>query len=64
MTDQQFAMFDTAIGACGVIWGERGITGVQLPMGSEEKTRNASTSATATSRKRAAAGRCSTRSSA
>ena len=40
MTGQQFAMFDTAIGACGVIWGARGITGVQLPMGSEEKTRN------------------------
>jgi methylated-DNA-[protein]-cysteine S-methyltransferase len=40
MTGQQFAIFDTAIGPCGVIWGERGITGVQLPMGSEEKTRN------------------------
>src|SRR5437868_8353439 len=40
MTGQQFALFDTAIGACGVIWGERGITAVQLPMGSEEKTRN------------------------
>ena len=39
MTSQQFAIFDTAIGACGVIWGARGITGVQLPMGSEEKTR-------------------------
>jgi len=36
---QQFAIFDTPIGACGVIWGERGITGVQLPMGNEEKTR-------------------------
>ena len=40
MTGQQFAMFDTAIGACGVIWGARGITGVQLPMGSLDKTRN------------------------
>ena len=39
MTGQQFAIFDTPIGACGVIWGERGITGVQLPMGSEDKTR-------------------------
>jgi methylated-DNA-[protein]-cysteine S-methyltransferase len=39
MTGQHFAIFDTAIGACGVIWGERGITGVQLPMGNEEKTR-------------------------
>ncbi|MBX7169329.1 MAG: methylated-DNA--[protein]-cysteine S-methyltransferase [Pirellulales bacterium] len=40
MTGQQFAIFDTPIGACGVIWGERGITGVQLPMGSEDKTRS------------------------
>ena len=40
MTGQQFAIFDTAIGACGVIWGKRGISGVQLPMGSEDKTRN------------------------
>jgi methylated-DNA-[protein]-cysteine S-methyltransferase len=39
MAGQHFAIFDTAIGACGVVWGERGITGVQLPMGSEEKTR-------------------------
>ena len=39
MADQQFAIFDTPIGACGVIWGARGITGVQLPMGSEDKTR-------------------------
>jgi methylated-DNA-[protein]-cysteine S-methyltransferase len=40
MTGQNFAIFDTAIGPCGVVWGERGITGVQLPMGSEDKTRN------------------------
>jgi methylated-DNA-[protein]-cysteine S-methyltransferase len=26
-----FALFDTAIGACAVIWTERGIAGVQLP---------------------------------
>ena len=39
MTGQHFAIFDTVIGACGVVWGGRGITGVQLPMGSEEKTR-------------------------
>ena len=39
MTGQYFAIFDSAIGPCGIIWGERGITGVQLPMGSEEKTR-------------------------
>lgn len=40
MTGQHFAIFDSAIGPCGIVWGERGITGVQLPMGSEEKTRN------------------------
>jgi methylated-DNA-[protein]-cysteine S-methyltransferase len=39
MTGQHFATFATAIGPCGIVWGERGITGVQLPMGSEEKTR-------------------------
>ena len=39
MTGQHFAIFDSAIGPCGIVWGERGITGVQLPMGSEEKTR-------------------------
>ena len=33
MTGQYFAIFDTAIGPCGIVWGERGITGVQLPMG-------------------------------
>jgi methylated-DNA-[protein]-cysteine S-methyltransferase len=40
MTEQHFAIFDTALGPCGIVWGARGITGVQLPMGSEEKTRN------------------------
>ena len=39
MTAHSFAIFDTAIGRCGIIWGERGISGVQLPMGSEDKTR-------------------------
>ena len=40
MTEHSFAIFDTAIGRCGIVWGERGINAVQLPMGSEEKTRN------------------------
>jgi len=40
MTGNSFAMFDTAIGACGIVWGARGINGVQLPMGVEEKTRS------------------------
>ena len=39
MTDQSFTMFDTAIGRCAIAWGPRGINAVQLPMGSEDKTR-------------------------
>ena len=39
MTDQHFTLFDTAIGACAIAWGPRGINSVQLPMGSEDKTR-------------------------
>ena len=38
MTDQFFALFDTPIGVCGIEWGPRGVNGVQLPMGSREKT--------------------------
>jgi methylated-DNA-[protein]-cysteine S-methyltransferase len=38
MTNQHYALFDTAIGTCGIEWGPRGINGVQLPMGSAEKT--------------------------
>jgi len=33
-----FALFDTAIGRCGVAWGGRGIAGVQLPEGGERET--------------------------
>jgi methylated-DNA-[protein]-cysteine S-methyltransferase len=36
---KHFTMFDTAIGSCGIAWGERGIVAVQLPMSNEEKTR-------------------------
>ena len=39
MTGHSFAIFDTSIGRCGIVWGARGINGVQLPMGSEDKTR-------------------------
>src|SRR5271155_1227030 len=39
MTGQSFAIFDTSIGPCGIVWGGRGITGVQLPMSGEDKTR-------------------------
>ena len=38
MTNQHFALFDSAIGICGIEWGPRGINGVQLPMGSRDKT--------------------------
>lgn len=34
-----FALFDTAIGACGIAWGPRGIVGVQLPEAGEGATR-------------------------
>jgi methylated-DNA-[protein]-cysteine S-methyltransferase len=38
MQVQHFCLFDTPIGICGIEWGPRGINGVQLPMGSREKT--------------------------
>ena len=40
MTGKHFAIFETAIGGCGIVWGPRGINGVQLPMGNEDKTRS------------------------
>jgi len=39
MTDHQFAVFDTAIGCCGIVWSERGIAGVQIPEASARGTR-------------------------
>jgi methylated-DNA-[protein]-cysteine S-methyltransferase len=35
-----FALFETAIGRCGIVWSERGIVGVQLPEGSERASRS------------------------
>ncbi len=35
----KFTLFDTAIGACSVAWGERGIVGFQLPEAREDATR-------------------------
>jgi methylated-DNA-[protein]-cysteine S-methyltransferase len=35
-----FALFDTAIGRCGIVWSPRGIVGVQLPERSDSATRN------------------------
>jgi methylated-DNA-[protein]-cysteine S-methyltransferase len=34
-----FTLFDTAIGPCGIAWGERGFIAVQLPEASAERTR-------------------------
>ena len=34
-----FTTFDTALGPCGIAWGERGIVGVQLPEENAEETR-------------------------
>ncbi|TMJ44366.1 MAG: methylated-DNA--[protein]-cysteine S-methyltransferase [Alphaproteobacteria bacterium] len=39
MTVSGFALFDTAIGRCGIAWGERGVAGTQLPEAGEEETR-------------------------
>ncbi len=39
MTARGFALFDSTIGRCGIAWGARGISGVQLPEASEAKTR-------------------------
>jgi methylated-DNA-[protein]-cysteine S-methyltransferase len=33
------ALFETAIGTCGVVWTMRGIKAVQLPLPDENKTR-------------------------
>ena len=39
MDAKGFTLFETAIGRCGIAWGERGVIGVQLPEASELKTR-------------------------
>ncbi|KIZ46923.1 MULTISPECIES: methylated-DNA--[protein]-cysteine S-methyltransferase [Rhodopseudomonas] len=39
MTNHSFTLFDTAIGRCGIAWGERGVVAVQLPQPSEQQTR-------------------------
>lgn len=40
MKDLGFAVFDTAIGHCGIVWSERGVAGVQLPERSARATRD------------------------
>ncbi|MDB5521204.1 MAG: cysteine methyltransferase [Tardiphaga sp.] len=39
MTGVNHAMFDSAIGLCGVAWGPRGLVAVQLPQQTEAQTR-------------------------
>jgi methylated-DNA-[protein]-cysteine S-methyltransferase len=39
MTDRHYALFDTAIGPCGIAWSERGILAVRFAEGEETKTR-------------------------
>ena len=31
MTDQNYSLFETAIGTCGIVWTARGVCGMQLP---------------------------------
>jgi methylated-DNA-[protein]-cysteine S-methyltransferase len=38
MTDIDFALFDTAIGRCGIAWSARGVVAVQLPEADESRT--------------------------
>jgi len=39
MPIQGFILFDTAIGTCGLVWGDGGIVGAQLPEGSAAAAR-------------------------
>lgn len=39
MAGHGFTIFDTAIGRCGIAWGDLGIVGVQLPEAREIETR-------------------------
>lgn len=39
MSTEGFALFDTAVGACGIAWNASAVTGVQLPDLTREATR-------------------------
>lgn len=39
MKDEGFALFETAIGACGIAWADRGLRGLQLPEAGVQGTR-------------------------
>ena len=38
MSARHYTLFDTAIGRCGIAWGEHGLLGVQLPEPSDRAT--------------------------
>jgi methylated-DNA-[protein]-cysteine S-methyltransferase len=40
VSDLGFALFDTAIGRCAIVWSARGIVGVQLPERDERATKS------------------------
>jgi methylated-DNA-[protein]-cysteine S-methyltransferase len=39
MSAAAFALFDTALGPCGIVWNDRGIIGLSLPEPDGERTR-------------------------
>ena len=39
MSDHRFALFETAIGCCALVWSGRGVVGVQLPETDKDATR-------------------------
>jgi methylated-DNA-[protein]-cysteine S-methyltransferase len=40
MSDFQFALFDTAIGRCGIVWSEHGVAAVRFPERGDDAVRN------------------------
>src|SRR5580704_18885812 len=40
MSEFHFALFDTAIGRCGIVWSERGVAAVRFPERGEDAVRN------------------------
>lgn len=40
MSDYRFALFDTAIGRCGMVWSRRGVAAVRFPESGEDAVRN------------------------
>jgi methylated-DNA-[protein]-cysteine S-methyltransferase len=55
-SDISFAVFDTAIGACAIVWTARGLAGVQLPEADADATRRRVTRRFSSAREAAPAG--------